>query len=101
MWSAFHHWETFRLGFSAEECERVIALYQGMGAVQSRMPQADGAFIRDSELFWIPRPAEPEWIFPRIWEVVARHNSRDGFEAGGRRLNMMAAGSNILWAEER
>jgi PKHD-type hydroxylase len=80
MWEAFHYCETFAGRFNAEECERVIALHQGTAALQSRMPRGDGAFIRDSDLFWVPRTAETEWIFTRIWDVATLYNSRYGFE---------------------
>ena len=80
MWEAFHYCETFAGRFSADECERVIALHQGTGAVQSKMPRGDGGFIRDSDLFWVPRTLETEWIFARIWDVTALYNSRYGFE---------------------
>jgi len=80
MWEAFHYCETFAGRFNAEECARVIVLHQGMGAVQSRMPQGDGGLIRDSDLFWIPRTLDTEWIFARIWDVVTLYNSRYGFE---------------------
>jgi PKHD-type hydroxylase len=80
MWEAFHYCEVFAGRFTAEECERVTALHQGTDALQSRMPRGDGSFIRDSDLFWVPRTAETEWIFARIWEVVTLYNSRYGFE---------------------
>jgi hypothetical protein len=60
MWEAFHYCETFAGRFGAEECERVIALHQETNVLQSRMPRGDGAFIRDSDLFWVPRMAETE-----------------------------------------
>jgi hypothetical protein len=47
MWDAFNYCEVFARQFKAEECESVIALHQGSGALQSRMPRGDGAFIRD------------------------------------------------------
>ena len=80
MWEAFHYCETFAERFTAEECERVIALHQERSALQSRMPRGDGAFIRDSDLFWVPRTAETEWIFARLWEVATLYNSRYRFE---------------------
>ena len=80
MWEAFHYCETFAGRFNAEECERVMALHEGTAALQSRMPRGDGAFIRDSDLFWVPRTAETEWIFTRIWDVATLYNSRYGFE---------------------
>ena len=67
MQEAFDYCEVFLGRFEAEERGRVIALHQGTGALQSRMPRGDGAFIRDSDLFWVPRMAETEWIFARIW----------------------------------
>jgi PKHD-type hydroxylase len=80
MWEAFNYCETFAGRFNAEECERVIALHRGMGALQSRMPQGDGGLIRDSDLFWVPRTVETEWIFSRIWELATLYNSRYRFE---------------------
>ena len=80
MWEAFHYCEVFAGRFEAEECERIIALHQVTGALHSRMPRGDGGFIRDSDLFWVPRTAETEWIFARLWEVATLYNSRYGFE---------------------
>ena len=80
MWEAFHYCETFAGRFNSEECARVIALHQGTGALQSRMPRGDGAFIRDSDLFWIARTAQTEWIFERLWNLAKLYNSQYGFE---------------------
>ena len=80
MWEAFHYCETFASRFSAEECERIIALHQETGALQRRMPRGDGGFIRDSHLFWVPRTMKTEWMFARIWEIATLYNSRYGFE---------------------
>ena len=80
MWDDFRYCEVFASRFSAEECERVIALHQGSGVLQSRMPRGDGALIRDSDLVWVPRTAKTEWVFARIWEVATLYNSRYGFE---------------------
>jgi PKHD-type hydroxylase len=80
MWEDFHYCEVFTGRFDAEECDRVIALHQGTAAQQSKMPRGDGAFIRDSDLFWVPRRAETEWIFARIWDVATLYNSRYRFE---------------------
>jgi PKHD-type hydroxylase len=83
MWEAFHYCETFAGQFNAEECKRVMALHQGTSALQSRMPQGDGAFIRNSDLFWVPRTLETEWLFSRIWDLATLYNSRYGFELAG------------------
>jgi len=80
MWDAFHYCETFAGWFSADECERITALHQKTAALQSRMPRGGGGFIRDSDLFWVPRTLETDWIFTRVWEVATLYNSRYGFE---------------------
>jgi len=61
MWDAFNYSEVFGGRFSAEECERIIALYQETGMLQSRMPRGDSSFIRDSDLFWVPRTPDTDW----------------------------------------
>jgi len=80
MWEAFNYCEVFAGRFSAEECERVIAAHQQQSALQSRMPGRDSGLIRDSDLFWVPRTTETEWIFARIWDVATQYNSAYGFE---------------------
>ena len=101
MWEAFHYCETFAGRFNAEECERVIALHQGTAALQSRMPRGDGAFIRDSDLFWVPRTPDTEWTFERIWDVATLYNSRYGLglsqEMGQLQLTRYAAGQLYDW----
>ena len=82
MWQAFHYSEVFRRRFSAEECDRVIAMHREQGAMRSRMPWGDGGLIRDSDLFWLPRTAESDWIFDRIWQVAKLYNAHYGFELG-------------------
>jgi PKHD-type hydroxylase len=80
VWEAFHYCEVFAGRVTAEECERVIALHRTTGVLHSRMPRDDGAFIRNSDLFWIPQTSETKWIFERIWDLAALYNSRYGFE---------------------
>ena len=79
MWGAFHYCEVFAGRFNAEECECIIAQHQETGALRSRMPRGDSGFIRDSDLFWVPRTKDTDWIFERIWDVATLYNSRYGF----------------------
>jgi len=79
VWEAFHYCEVFAGRFSAEECERVIAVHQEASALQSRMPGRDRGLIRDSDLFWVPRTPDTEWMFERVWEVATLYNSRYRF----------------------
>jgi PKHD-type hydroxylase len=101
MWDAFNYCEVFARQFEVEECERVIALHQGSGALESRMPRGDGAFIRDSDLFWVARTAQTEWIFDRLWNLATLYNSQYGFELLGEmdqlQLTRYATGQLYNW----
>jgi PKHD-type hydroxylase len=44
------------------------------------MVQSKIANVRDSDIFWIPRNSDTEWIFIRLWNVVTLYNSQYGFE---------------------
>jgi PKHD-type hydroxylase len=79
VWNAFHYCEIFPGRFSALECERVIALSQGQAALRSIMPGRNAGSIRDSDLFWVPRTAQTDWIFERVRDVATQYNSRYGF----------------------
>ena len=101
MWEAFNYCEAFAGRFSAEECERVIAVHQGASTLQSRLPGRDRGLIRDSDLFWVPRTIETAWIFDRIWDVATLYNSRYGFglseEMGQLQLTRYMAGQQYDW----
>jgi PKHD-type hydroxylase len=79
VWDAFHYCEIFAGRFSATECERVIALHQGQAALRSLMPGGNAGSIRDSDLFWIPRTVQTQWMFDRVCEVASQYNARYGF----------------------
>jgi len=101
MWEALNYCEVSAGRFSAEECERIIAQYQETGVLQSRMPRGDSSLIRDSDLFWVPRTPDTEWIFERIWDVATLYNSRYGLELsdemGQLQLTRYAAGQLYDW----
>jgi len=101
MWEAFQYCEVFAGRFSEAECQSVIALHQEKGALRSTMPRGYGGFIRDSDLFWVPRATETDWIFERIWEVATLYNSRYGFglseEMGQLQLTRYMAGQLYDW----
>jgi PKHD-type hydroxylase len=79
VWDAFHYCEVFPGWFSALECEGVIALSQGQAALRSIMPGRNAGSIRDSDLFWVPRTAQTDWIFERVRDIATQYNSRYGF----------------------
>jgi PKHD-type hydroxylase len=101
MWDAFNYCEIFAGRFTAEECERVIALHQGSGALQSRIPRGGDGLIRDSDLFWVPRTPETGWVFERLCDVVALFNTRYGLELceemGQLQLTRYRAGQLYDW----
>jgi PKHD-type hydroxylase len=101
MWEAFNYCEVFAGRFSAEECQRVIAVHQQQSALESRLPGRDRGLIRDSDLFWVPRMTETAWIFERIHDVATLYNSRYGFglsqEMGQLQLTRYMAGQLYDW----
>jgi PKHD-type hydroxylase len=60
-----------------------------------------GLTLRESDLFWIPRIADTEWIFSRLWKVVTLYNSKYGFELSGdmgqAQLTRYRAGQRYDW----
>src|ERR1700747_1299290 len=101
MWEAFDYCEVFAARFPAEDSERIVALHQGSGALHSKMPRGDNSFIRDSDLFWIPRTTETQWVYERLWDVATLYNSRYGFglcaEMGQLQLTRYRAGQLYDW----
>ena len=101
MWEAFNYCEVFAGRFSAEACQRVIAVHQQQSALQSRIPGHNRGLIRDSDLFWVPRMTETAWIFERIRDVATLYNSRYGFglseEMGQLQLTRYMAGQQYDW----
>jgi PKHD-type hydroxylase len=95
MWDAFNYCEVFAGRFNAEECERVIALHHDRGALRSTIAG------RDSDLLWVPRTSEMEWIFERLWNIAALYNSRYGFglspEMGQLQLTRYARAQHYNW----
>jgi PKHD-type hydroxylase len=101
MWDAFFYSETISGQFTPEECDRIIAFHQNSGIVQSRIPCGASGLIRDSDLFWVPRTSETEWVFERLCAVAALYNTRYGFELcaeqGQLQLTRYQAGQLYDW----
>ena len=74
MWGSFSYCEVFARRFSASECENIIDVHNHKVAMRSKIPG------RDSDLFWVPRTPETNWIFERIWQLATLYNGRYGFE---------------------
>ena len=55
MWEAFITARYSQVGSARPSASASLRLHQQRSALQSRMPRGDGAFIRDSDLFWVPR----------------------------------------------
>ena len=96
LWKTFDYCENFGARFTAVECARIISLHRDIGASRSTMPG-----VRDSDLFWVPRTTETEWIFERVWNVASLYNSKYGFalsgDMGQLQLTRYAAGQRYNW----
>jgi PKHD-type hydroxylase len=69
-----------RLGlFSAEECQRVMAV---IGTLPLEPARADGAFTgRSGAVAWLHRDSESAWIFDRVEQLGLQYAARHGIHA--------------------
>jgi len=101
LWPTFNYSEVFAAVFTGAECERVIALHQKIGVLRSTVPGGHEGLIRDSDLFWVPRTPETEWVFARIRDIATVYNSRYRFrlseEMGQLQLTRYAKDQRYDW----
>src|SRR6516162_6061920 len=81
-WENYYYFQTYKHHFDRHECQQIIDLHNRSPLIRSTMSSA-GLTLRESDLFWIPRIADTEWIFSRLWKVVTLYNSKYGFELSG------------------
>jgi PKHD-type hydroxylase len=65
--------------FSAEECDRIIALRDEMrsGAAEGDQGQAgDGPKIRDSKICWVQPRQEQSWLFGKLMQICQQVNQQ-------------------------
>jgi PKHD-type hydroxylase len=80
LWETYSYFELYKSRFDSKECAEIISLHRTKHLVPGRIPGNQGLTFRDSDLFWIPRLTNTEWIFYRVWDVVSLYNLKYGFE---------------------
>ena len=101
LWENYNYFEICKSHFDSKECQQIIDLHSRSHLIRSTVSNAAGLTLRESDLFWIPRIADTEWIFSRLWNVVTLYNSKYGFELsddmGQAQLNRYRAGQHYEW----
>jgi 2OG-Fe(II) oxygenase superfamily len=101
LWQTYSYFEICRRKFDPVECEKIIALHDLTHPLQSKLSNFLGLTSRDSDLFWIPRVANTDWLFSRVWETVSHYNSKYGFELaddmGQAQLTRYQSGQHYDW----
>jgi PKHD-type hydroxylase len=100
-WETYGYFATQRNQFAADECARIIELHQNSQLVRGVMSTVEGRSLRDSDIFWIPRAADTDWIFSRLWDTVSQYNATYGFELaedmGQAQLTRYRPGQHYEW----
>ena len=100
-WETYRYFAIHRNGFTADECARIIKLHQNSQLVRGVMSTVEGRSVRDSDIFWIPRAADTDWIFSRVWDSVSQYNATYGFELaeemGQAQLTRYQPGQHYEW----
>jgi PKHD-type hydroxylase len=100
-WETYRYFAIQRNRFAADECARIIELHQNSELVRGVMSTVEGRSVRDSDIFWIPRAADTDWIFSRVWDSVSQYNATYGFELaeemGQAQLTRYQPGQHYEW----
>jgi 2OG-Fe(II) oxygenase superfamily len=100
-WETYNYFDIYKSRFDRQECQKIIDLHHGSHLVRSKMSDAAGLTLRESDLFWIPRGTNTEWIFSRLWDLVILYNSKYGFELsddiGQAQLTRYQSGQHYEW----
>jgi predicted 2-oxoglutarate/Fe(II)-dependent dioxygenase YbiX len=100
-WETYQYFAIHRDRFAGDECTRIIDLHQNNQLVRGVMSTGDGRSLRDSDIFWLPRAADTEWIFSRLWDTVSQYNATYAFELademGQAQLTRYRPGQHYEW----
>lgn len=87
--------------FAVGECECIVGLHEGMDATPKIVRDAQGNFLRNSEIFWIRPADETRWIYDRVWAMATEFNRLYEFELSGKvsslQLSRYMAGHKYDW----
>jgi hypothetical protein len=101
LWDTYNYFEIYKTHFDQRECNQIINLHHQNHLVQSKMFSLQGGTLRDSDIFWIPRAANTDWIFSRLWDLVSLYNSKYNFELssnlGQAQLTRYQPGQHYEW----
>jgi Rps23 Pro-64 3,4-dihydroxylase Tpa1-like proline 4-hydroxylase len=96
VWKNYSYYYIYNRQFSEEECRNIISLHDEQNMVRSKISN-----VRDSDIFWIPRNGNTNWIFARLWNVAALYNYQYGFELseelGQVQLTRYSPGQHYDW----
>jgi hypothetical protein len=100
-WNSYNYFEVYRSHFSERECKHIVDLHHRSHLIRSTMSNAAGLTLRESDLFWVPRIEDTEWIFSRLWNLIVLYNSKYGFELsddiGQAQLTRYRSGQHYEW----
>ena len=101
LWQIHNYFEVYKSHFDGKECKQIIDLHHNNHLIRSTISNTAGLTLRESDLFWIPRIPDTEWIFSRLWNVVSLYNSNYGFELsddmGQAQLTRYQSGQHYEW----
>jgi Rps23 Pro-64 3,4-dihydroxylase Tpa1-like proline 4-hydroxylase len=101
LWETYRYYAVSKARFSCAECTTIINLHQHNRLVSGKMSTIEGRSLRDSDIFWIPRREDTDWIFSRLWEMVGQYNRPYGFELaqemGQAQLTRYRPGQHYEW----
>jgi hypothetical protein len=101
LWQNYSYFQKYDCCFNREECQKIIELHRDSHLIRSAMSNAAGFRLRESDIFWIPRIPDTEWVFSRLWNVTTLFNSKYGFELsdemGQAQLTRYQPGHHYEW----
>lgn len=100
-WETYQYFTINKNRFADDECARIIDLHRYNQLVRGKLSTVEGRTVRDSDIFWIPRAENTEWIFSRLWDTVSQYNTAYGFELademGQAQLTRYRPGQHYEW----
>jgi hypothetical protein len=101
LWQTFCYSDLYRSTFAPAECQQIIDLHNTRPLAEGKIWGSQGLTLRDSDIFWIPRLANTEWIFDRLWNLILAINFKYGFELskeiGQAQLTRYRPGQHYQW----
>jgi PKHD-type hydroxylase len=101
LWETYRYFEIHKNRFAANECTKIIDLHQHNPLVRGKISTVEGRTVRDSDIFWVPRAENTDWIFNRLSATVSQYNATYGFELademGQAQLTRYQPGQHYEW----